>query len=474
MRASLRRWLTGLVLAAIPAVGWSEEVVAAPSAPKVAAPASSPSTPAQIAPAKRLPLAVRPGVNPLAPRRAARPNDVAAALGKLEAADAARLGPILEQNPGGAANLLRDHGDHVARVVRAAPLHSFDQFETDVQRQAKRISTPIAGLYDSIPAIPIPNGWKSIEPASTKRGKPIWTKRSYEGPRLRGGNRIHVDEKYRVDEDGTRHVVSDLSVPDRAAGSFETSYAPYTPSGGVVKYSSTFLGELGSWVENPVPLRADAGPDSGVPTSMSAGLNQLRVLGVPFGKPGAKGVVREVIISRIYNFETIVHLHWLKKQYPNESLENLLKETDSVTYTDSQLRQAGYEVTGVRKIVNNDQNPEGKNVGPISEALTWFESDRETHVTAVRGAKAGKEARLELKAFHDKLLAKYGFTRQTWMYWDFDIHLDVRPVQAPDGRGADNRVFDDVSTARGWFTIDVVPRDDRAARFFALPPSATL
>ena len=416
----MRSWRTsfvGLLLAATPLFTGSTAEAAGKGAPAVAAPhavaeapATTPSYAPHVAPVRPMPASVTLR---------------ASAKSTLGAESAAHILPVLRQDPAAAHELLRDHGDLVSRVIRIAPVHDFGELKTEVLKQAKRVDEPVAGLYQSIPAKSIGSGgWKNVEPVFDKRGRPTWTERTYDGPVTRGGQVLKVTEMYRVDPDGTRHLLSEASVPERLNTTFETSF---DPKAGVIKYSSTFLGEIEPWVENKIALRQN-NPQSGVPTSMAAGLSQLRILGVPYGKDAAHGGPSEVVVSRIFNFETVVQLHWLKQQYPNEPVEKLLETTDSVTFTDSQLRQAGYKVARVSGVENNKENPTGKNVSSITGAMKWFESEREKAVTALRGPKAGREARVELEAVHDALLARYGFNRRTWMYYDFSIHLEVEPV----------------------------------------------
>jgi hypothetical protein len=108
-------------------------------------------------------------------------------------------------------------------------------------------------------------------------------------------------------------------------------------------------------------------------------------------------------LRQIQNAETIVHLHWLKQQFPHMTQDELIAKTASVTYAVGSATQAGYKPVGAFVV-------DGGGRAPIDTILRFQERGN---------AARAKES--------DDLLKKYGFSRSTVMLMDFDITFSVVP-----------------------------------------------
>jgi hypothetical protein len=143
---------------------------------------------------------------------------------------------------------------------------------------------------------------------------------------------------------------------------------------------------------------------TGTPTVTYVSLYQLKKLGVNYG------AVARVVPSQIENFETIVHLHWLRQRYPGVAVEELLKYTASVNYPETMVIQAGGEVSAVRVRPGTGVTQE---VGVLMA---------ETEAGEIGAANQEK-----LRLRHDAILQRYGFDRKTAMFMKFYIDMDVVP-----------------------------------------------
>src|SRR5262245_3988217 len=144
------------------------------------------------------------------------------------------------------------------------------------------------------------------------------------------------------------------------------------------------------------------GVPAGEPTLWRRILYQLKHLGIPFA---GHGVVTKFKMSTIQNFETIVHLHWLRQKHLGASLDQLIGFTASVKYAETTAVQSGYRRVGGTRYV------------PAEE---W-----ENAIDCLMGFhEKGNRVRIDE---NNALLQKYGFVRSTVMKQNFDIAFDVAP-----------------------------------------------
>jgi hypothetical protein len=163
-------------------------------------------------------------------------------------------------------------------------------------------------------------------------------------------------------------------------------------------------------------------PAQGTPTVQYFTLYQLKLLGVPAGqasccrrwcyKKGLRagpfavpGVVASIKMSTIQNMETIVHLHWLRQQYPDATLGYLIVHTASVDYAETTAVQCGYTCVGTEYVAGREWEDE------IGNLMDDFE-----------------DGNAAWKAAHDNLLARFSFSRRTVMKQNFDIEISVEPL----------------------------------------------
>lgn len=160
---------------------------------------------------------------------------------------------------------------------------------------------------------------------------------------------------------------------------------------------------------NVVPKQGNAPelvPDRGTPTLLYITLYQMKRLGVSPGyAPGRPGV-ETVIMSNVQNLDTIVHLHYLRDQLGGEP-SALIHHTKSVDYAESTIVQLGYERVGQPTVTVRSES----SIRPICQLQAGNNPWR--------------------IAEHDRLLARYGYDRDTPMYWGFDIAFPVRPLVVP-------------------------------------------
>lgn len=121
------------------------------------------------------------------------------------------------------------------------------------------------------------------------------------------------------------------------------------------------------------------------------------------GGAGTAGV-EKIHMSDIQNVETIVHLHYLRTVVGGD-LAELIVHTPSMKYAETTAIQTGYERNDLPFVTGGQETP-------IRDVLEFQEG--------------GSPARA---AEHDRVLAKYGFERDTVMLWGFDVDFFVRPVE---------------------------------------------
>jgi hypothetical protein len=290
-----------------------------------------------------------------------------------------------------AETLARQYGQQTAsRLLCFHPVSSLDELEEALRRKVNRVRTRVPGLYESIDVSRCPVGWTITNNLQTEAG---------------GGRVIQT------------HVIG----PNGATGFFERGYNPAYQR---IELRNAFLrlpgmtDQLPGWVTGMgVPMVASRG----TPAVQYFTLYQLKLLGVPAGQVrwwrrllyaarlragpfAAPGLVTSIKMSTIQNVEVIVHLHWLRQQYPSTELSRLVAHTASVEYGETTAVQCGYRLVGTRYVAAGEWE------NAIGIMLNHFE--------------AGNQQR---KADNDNLLARFSFDRQTVMKQNFDIELAVVP-----------------------------------------------
>lgn len=258
------------------------------------------------------------------------------------------------------------------RWVRYHLVRSLDDLRNALRRDRSKVRTQVPRLYESIDVNVCPNGWR-------------------------------IQNVRQREATGTEVVKSDVRSPNGATGVFERGYNLADQR---IELRNAFLRHSGmtdrlpTWVTGtPVPMVANRG----TPTVQYFTLYQLKLLGVPDGH-GAQAAVTSFKMSTIQNLESIVHLHWLRQQYPASALSDLVVHTESVDYAETTAVQCGYRLIAVRYI------PAGEWESEIGDMLVHFE--------------AGNSQR---RSEHDELLARYSVDRQTVMKQNYDIELSVEP-----------------------------------------------
>jgi hypothetical protein len=265
--------------------------------------------------------------------------------------------------------------------VRYNPVGSVAELETSLRKKRNRVRTEVPGLYESIDIHQPPAGWS-------------------------------VANRRQTEPDGTILAQTDVTGPNGATGFFERGYHAADQR---LELRYAFLqlpgmtDTLPSWVVGSgVPMDATRG----TPTVQYFTLYQLKLLKVPGGKrvwvnpdPFMEpGMVASIKMSTIQNFETILHLHWLRQRYPGRDLSELIVHTASVQYAETTAVLCGYRVTGVRYIRGNEWEDS------IEGLMTHFEA-----------------ANPQRRTGNDQSLARYSLTRATVMKQNFDIELTVEP-----------------------------------------------
>jgi hypothetical protein len=137
------------------------------------------------------------------------------------------------------------------------------------------------------------------------------------------------------------------------------------------------------------------------PTIHYINLYQFKRLGIP-AAGGAGGAFKKIHMSSIENIETVMHLHWLRKEFPHMTDGERIMHTASVRYTIGTLRQMGYQPVGDFKVIGTGHRPR---IGILLD---------ETSDPAIK-----KE--------YTEILEMYGFDRNESMESNFDITFSVAP-----------------------------------------------
>jgi hypothetical protein len=289
------------------------------------------------------------------------------------------FGKLMGQDPKRAAALAREYGAELLETIRF-PINDLDELEKALARARKEVKTQTPGFLDSVDVNTPPGAlkFKNVELSVTADGKQV--------PKAEGDPW----------PDGKRVIRTTVRGDDNTEGYFERTYDPAT---GEVELKMAFL-RLGGRVKS-IPGKVEhAGtpmtPD-GTPTVQYLTIYQLKRLGATAGQ----GAMKEFAMRDIQNVETIIQLHWLRKQYPAKSLDELVAMTASVKYARTTAVQAGYE-PGPCKLHGGDESEQ------IRALLSFQEQGNATRI-----------------AEHKALLEKYGFDgvrdRKTKMLMGFDI-----------------------------------------------------
>jgi hypothetical protein len=289
--------------------------------------------------------------------------------------------------------LAEEYGEEAAnRRVRYHATNSLDELEDALRKDNQRVRTQVIGLYESIDVRQCPVGWTIANNLTTEA-------------------------------DGTRVVQTDVIGPNGATGFFERGYNATQQR---IELRNAFLRLAGAtealpaWVTGlDIPMVAGRG----TPTVQYFTFYQFKLLGVPAGQirwwrrllhwvrlrsgPFATlGLVTSIKMSTIQNLDTIVHLHWLRQQFPATDLNGLVAHTSSVEYAETTAVQCGYQIAAIEYVAGGEWED------AINVLLNYFE--------------IGNPQRM---ADNDKLLARYSFNRHTVMRQNFDIELSVFPGQ---------------------------------------------
>jgi len=309
-----------------------------------------------------------------AKREAARATEGDAGLEHASPQDKKLLESVLALDPNTGRRLIREYGDELTDYLRTNPLTTLAELEGSLIKGRKEVKTRVRGLAEGIDIDKPPDGWRFETGTKT---------------------------------DGVTKVVrTRVYGPNGAEGYFERAYNPVT---GELQLRMAFLKESGKdkALPNMIPKQLAATemvPGRGTPTVQYITLYQMKKLGVPMGDEAGRrsAGVQTIHMSDIQYIETIVHLHWLRKNRDGD-LSDLIQFTASVKYAETTAVQSGYERSGPPLLTGGQESS-------IRELLEFQEN--------------GNAKRI---AENDKILTKYGFDRDTVMRWGFDIDLPVRP-----------------------------------------------
>ena len=300
---------------------------------------------------------------------------VDAALNNASPTDRRALERVLALDAVHGRRLIREYGDELKTYLRTNPLTTLGELESVLVKQRAQIDHTVPGLYMGIDVNTPPAGWTF----------------NTDGPLVEHGTTTNV-------------VRTRVRGPNGADGIFVRAYDPVTKH---LELRMAFLKRNGedSALPNMVPKQGSS-PEmitgKGTPTVQYVTLHQMRLLGVAMGDVGGGAGVQKIHLSDIQNVETIVHLHYLRQTIGGD-LSRLVEFTASVKYAETTAIQSGYERAGVAVLTKGQESP-------IREVLEFQEQGNWKRV-----------------AENNKILAKYGFFRDTVMRWGFDIDFPTRP-----------------------------------------------
>ena len=279
------------------------------------------------------------------------------------------LARILAIEPLETRRLIRIYGEELLERLKTQPFTTHRELENALAKQRAEVKNSVHGLYESTDEPP--KGWNLVS----------------EGPL--------------VDPQGVRVVRTTVYGPHGTEGFFERAYDPKT---GTLELRRAFRQRGGSKIALPamVSKQGDS-PEmiagKGTPTVQYISLHQMRLLGVPVGQGGGRGL-QKIHMSDIYNAEAVIHLHYLRSTIGG-SYQELVQYTPSVKYAETTAIQSGYRRSSTPVVT-------GGYVKRIDSLLEFQEK--------------GDPSRI---ADNNKLLAKYGFDRGTPMFMGFNIDFTV-------------------------------------------------
>lgn len=197
------------------------------------------------------------------------------------------------------------------------------------------------------------------------------------------------------ESDGTIVLETHVEVNGKR-GFIERAYSPKTKT---FEMRNAFLEKLPRWINEGTPL-VDG---KGTPTVAYLSMRQMKLLGVDYA------AVEHVKMSTIQNVKAIIQMHVLRmKGIPPEIA---VLQTHSVQYAETTIVQSGHKIVAAQ-VSGDIWNRE------LDFLLKHYEK--------------GDPAVI---AHHDQLIREFGegvVTRDTVVWMNYDIHLDVAPF-APGG-----------------------------------------
>jgi hypothetical protein len=183
--------------------------------------------------------------------------------------------------------------------------------------------------------------------------------------------------------------------PGGTSGFFERAY---DAASGTVELRYAFREDLPAWIDGvTVPLV----PGKGIPTVTYATLRAMKQLGIKEGK------ARAFVLRCVHEVESITHLDWLIRRYPETPVGELARQTHSYQYAETAIVQSGHKVVAVQVDTAAAERR------PIDDLLTHYERMSNEPTAAV--------------AAHDAILAKYDCTRSTEVLIGYDLRIVVAP-----------------------------------------------
>jgi hypothetical protein len=286
--------------------------------------------------------------------------------------------------PGQFSGLLRSYGRAVVDYLRFNPVRDLAELQNALKNQAKQVRTHVDNLYPSIPDV-----------AGTNSPSPGWN--------------------VEVQNQGTEwdSTIRDPNGQQLAIG------REWDPATGTLTMNTAFgAPKLEMVPTSPALIQANGR----TPAMMYVNLQQMRAMGIPYGKGATSSPLKTVKMSTIQNFETVGHLKWLCERYPTATLDELIVHTASYRYAEDIITQAGYRVTGVHV------DTSGGSIA-VRRLLAHYETDATArHLFQQSGA--------ERKVVHDKILDRYGIDADDIraggaadIDTNFNIYLEVEPSQ---------------------------------------------
>jgi hypothetical protein len=297
-------------------------------------------------------------------------------LDKLSHEDLTIAKRLLLLNIDDGKRILTTYGGEAIDYLRTNPLTTIRDLDNALSRQRKQVRVRTPGFYDGIDVSGAPDGWTFHD----------------QGPTAEPGS-------------GSLVLRTNVRGPNGADGYFERAF---NPRNGDLELRMAFLKLSGRDLALPSKIgRQEHGVEmiegSGSPTVQYITLYQMKKLGVSLGGAGGRQV-ENIHMSDIQNVETVVHLHYLRCTLGGE-LSDLTTHTASVKYAETTALQTGY-VRSAAPLLSGGQE------SPIGSLMAFQEG--------------GNPARIRE---NDEILKRYGFDRDTPMFWGFDIDFLVRPAK---------------------------------------------